>query len=59
MVGVCDHIAPVVKFNSGTAKGTKLPIELTNSINVRNRLLKKLKRTPTPEIMIDHGSTSR
>ena len=49
LVRVVDKITPLTEFINGKVK-IKLPNSIKNKINIRKRLLKQRKRTPTDEI---------
>ena len=50
LIGVVDKIVPMTKFMNSNMQKSNLPPDLRNKINVRKRLLKKLKTDKSVEL---------
>ncbi len=50
LIGVVDAIVPMTKFMNSNSQTSKLPPNLKNKINIRKRLLKKLKTEKSVEL---------
>ena len=50
LIPIIDELAPFVDFVNNTKVEKNLPNAINNKSNLRKRLLKKLKHTPTEEL---------
>ena len=52
LIGVVDAIVPMREFTNRVSVKIEVPQAIKNKVNIRKRLLKKFKATPTPELKL-------
>ena len=50
LVPVIDELAPLVDFTNNTKVENNPPVKINSKLNLRKKLFKKLKQSPTPEL---------